>query len=180
MNNSTYPLTYYRQRRMAVFVIMVSCLAMLLLINEIFELGLNSPFADLPHWVIYLLLAIFGIFIFLLSRLVIYHRPIISFYAKYLKVYHVFDKNKDQIFYYQDLQKPTFVFGRFPLMIITSKDTTPNTTKQLPIYALTLNSQSINTRQFADIVNQIFDDFYQERDNKIEIRDIKKGFLDWY
>lgn len=28
MNNSTYPLTYYRQRRMAVFVIMVSCLVM--------------------------------------------------------------------------------------------------------------------------------------------------------
>lgn len=84
---------------MAVFVIMVSCLAMLLLINEIFELGLNGPFADLPHWVIYLLLAIFGVFIFLLSRLVIYHRTIISFYAKYLKVYHAFDKNKDQIFF---------------------------------------------------------------------------------
>lgn len=65
-------------------------------------------------------------------------------------------------------------------MIITPKDTTPNTTKQQPIYALTLNNQPINTRQFAGIVNQIFDDFYQERDNKIEIRDIKKGFLDWY
>ncbi|OPH35753.1 hypothetical protein B5J94_08895 [Moraxella lacunata] len=51
---------------------------MLLLINEIFGLGLNSPFANFPHWVIYLLLAIFGVFAFLLSRLVIYHRPVIG------------------------------------------------------------------------------------------------------
>lgn len=90
-------------------------------------------------------------------------------------------KNTYDAFYFKDIKKIEFGFGKSPMLGIYLKNQPllANADKIYPLTYYHINGKKLHSRQVADIINQVFDDHQNHNNNSIFLRKAEKGFLDW-
>lgn len=165
------------------FLIMVCGILFLLLFLEIFfDYFVAWHGGELPYFVKVILMLVMGSWLFVLIKMVFSNLPYIILKKDNIAFLNPL-KNTYETFYFKDIENIEFGFGKSPMLGIYLKNKKPLVFQSNKVYPLSyyqVNSQKLHSRQVADIIKQVLDNYQNNSNKSVYLKKIEKGFLDWY
>lgn len=174
-----FPIEFYSLKRNFVYVFIL-----LLFVNGvlIFDLILPLPShrGQLPFLVkiIFLLCCSYSLRLMFLA--IKNPHPLLAILRDRVVVYGL-GENPNSTYYFSKIKDIHFSFGKMPRMAIEEKsEKIFGEKKLLAISNVRLNDTLINSRELANVVQQVVDNAKNNSNNPIIYQKVKLKFLDWY
>lgn len=177
----SFPIKFYKQKQIMIFLIMLCAILFVFLFLEVFfDYFLISHHRELPYFIKVILMLVMGGWLFVLIKMVFSNLPHIILEKDSIALLNPF-KNTYDTFYFKDIENIEFGFGKSAMMGVYLKNQPPlsNANKVYPLTYYHISGQKPHSRQVADVISQVFDNYNNHHQNPIMLREAKKGFLDW-
>lgn len=175
-----YPIEFYAQKRIALFLSVVGILGFSIMFVEVFFDLPVSHRGDLPWIINVIMMLLMGGIALVFIKKMMNALPDIVVYVDNIKLLNPLKSTYEE-FQFTDINHIEFTFGKHPMMYIYLKNQPrlSNANKSYPIVYLKLDKQKLHSRQVADIIRQAFENYQNNNHQEIYLREVKKDFFDW-
>lgn len=177
----TLPIEFYIPKHIIWFLMIVSAICFVgIFIDTFFDYFAISHRGQLPYFVKVVLTLVMGGCLLLSIKILFSNIPNIILKKDSIGLLNLF-KKEYEFFEFAQIKTIEFAFDETPRLYIYLKDRPilSNADKTYPLNYYTLNGKTLHSKQVADIISQVFDNYKNDQSNPIVLKKLKNGFKDW-